>query len=40
MQPQWVVKAGKQTTVTSARTNNALPDDGVTASKHVESVLM
>jgi hypothetical protein len=28
------------TTVTLARTSNALPDDGVTASKHVGAVLM
>jgi hypothetical protein len=28
------------TTVTSASTNNALPDDGVTAQKHVGAVLM
>jgi hypothetical protein len=28
------------TTVTLARTNNALPDDGVTAPKHVGAVLM
>jgi len=28
------------TTVTLARTNNAPPDDGVTAPKHVGAVLM
>jgi hypothetical protein len=28
------------TTVTLARTSNALPDDGVTAPKHVGAVLM
>jgi hypothetical protein len=28
------------TTVTLASTNNALPDDGVTALKHVGAVLM
>jgi len=28
------------TTVTLASTNNALPDDGVTAPKHVTAVLM
>jgi len=28
------------TTVTSARTNNALPDDGVAAPKHGGAVLM
>jgi hypothetical protein len=28
------------TTVTLASSNNALPDDGVTASKHVGAVLM
>jgi hypothetical protein len=28
------------TTVTLASTNNALPDDGVIASKHVGAVLM
>jgi len=28
------------TTVTLASTNNALPDDGVTAPKHVGAVLM
>jgi hypothetical protein len=28
------------TTVTLASTNNALPDDGVTAPKHVEAILM
>jgi hypothetical protein len=28
------------TIVTLARSNNALPDDGVTASKHVGAVLM
>jgi hypothetical protein len=27
-------------TVTSASTSNALPDDGVTAAKHVGTVLM
>jgi len=28
------------TTVTLASTNNALPDDGVTAPKHVGAILM
>jgi hypothetical protein len=28
------------TTVTSAKTSNALPDDGVTAPKHAGAILM
>ena len=35
-----VVKIGILTTVTLASTNNALPDDGVAAPKHVAAVLM
>jgi hypothetical protein len=35
-----VVRIAILTTVTLASTNNALPDDGVTAPKHVGAVLM